>query len=287
MIGNGTNFIGTMNNPLDLNIPKKRKRDVNRQRLSAHKVSLFQYSNVKAISCTDGNKNTSPLLSNGPLELYQIVTPAPNNYDKSQEMNYLSLGRNGNIVHPILPRLQVKKLKTNGVRFLITFYNPERYWELEFLPNNDDKDLWAIVDDFEKIISKICVYKSVEEIRGENVNENEEKEDDDEDDDEDELDYLLNESEQAQDSNPRLEVIRREETRASRETSTDEFINQAFKRAIRALSNPRDATTNRPRRHSTFIARRPHQQQPQQNDVMSKRFSYQGLPLRIASDPTN
>ncbi|GAV53892.1 hypothetical protein ZYGR_0AK03940 [Zygosaccharomyces rouxii] len=283
MIGNGTNLIGTMTNPADLSLPKKRRTDTNRQRLSAHKVSLFQYSNVKAVSCSDGNKNKSPLLSNGPLELYQIVTPAPNNYDKSQEMNYLSLGRAGNIVHPILPRLQVKKLKTNGVRFLITFYNPERYWELEFLPNNRDQDLLAVVDDFEKIISKICIYHSMEEIQRESQDEDKEEE-------EDELDYLLNEPEQQQESSPGLEVIRRDRPPAPPDTSTDEFINQAFRRAIRALSSPRDRDTTtavRPRRHSTFVARRPsQQQQPQHTDVIRKRFSYQGLPLRIASDPT-
>lgn len=278
MIDNG---IGTMTNPVDLNLPKKRRTGSNRQRLSAHKVSLFQYSSVKAVSCTDGNKNKSPLISNGPLELYQIVTPAPNNHDKSQEMNYLSLGRKGNIVHPILPRLQVKKLGNNGFRFSITFYNPERYWELEFLPNNMDEDLLPIVDDFERKISTICIYHREYHNKDENNDEN----NDDDDDDDDELDYLLNESEQEKDHQTTEVVVRREEHPAF----TDEFINDIFRKAIRSLTTPRDAAvaTSRPRRHSTFVARRPSRlQQPEQNDIRTKRFSYQGLPLRIASDPT-
>lgn len=279
MIGNGTNLIGTMTNPVDLSLPKKRKTSITRQRLSAHKVSLFQYSNVKAVSCTDGNKNKSPLLSNGPLELYQIVTPALNNCDKDQEMNYLSLGRNGNIVHPILPRLQVKKLNTDGVRFLITFYNPERYWELEFLPNDNDKDLLAIVEDFEKIISEICVYHDVEQIQRES------QEEDDED-DEDELDYLLNDSDQTREPRPTPGVIRRDQSQVPPDIFTDEFINQAFKNAIRAFSSPRDtAHAGRPRRHSTFVGHRP-RQQTQHRDIIRNRLSYQGPPLRISSDPT-
>lgn len=279
MVGNGTNFIGIMTNHIDVKAPtlangsKIRKRD-NRQRLSAHKVSLFLYPNVKAVSCKDGNMTKSPLLSNGPLELYQIVTPSLNNNDRGQEMNYLSLGRRGNIVHPILPRLQVKRLNANNeISFLITFYNPERYWELEFLPsNNDNEELLAAVRDFERVISSVCVYTGLE------VGTEAEAED--------ELDYLLNESEQESDSESNPGQIFETVRSSSRETTaTDEFINEAFKRAIRVMTETGDLrTTNRPRRHSTFAAWRP---QRRKDDSLRKRFSYQGLPLRIASDPTN
>ncbi|SJM88878.1 uncharacterized protein ZBIST_5078 [Zygosaccharomyces bailii] len=229
--------------------PTSKIRTANR--LSAHKVSLFKHARVKAVSCSAGAR--SPLMSSGPLELYQIVTPALNAKQDRQEMNYLSLGRNGNIVHPILPRLQVTRLSTingAGPRFLITFYNPERYWELEFLPSGNRKDTTlATVAEFESVIASMCKYKGVQPTR--------QKEDD--------LDYLLNDDDDAKS--------------AAAAKPTDEAINEAFKRAMLAVRPPVTSTSvqhNATRRFSSYV--------PDRYGPLPKRASCYDC-RRVFSDP--
>lgn len=244
-------------------------------RLSAHKVSLFKHARVKAMSCTAGTRN--PLMSSGPLELYQIVTPAPNAKQCRQEMNYLSLGRNGNIVHPILPRLQVTRLSTGGggngdsgssapgaagaPRFLITFYNPQRYWELEFLPSgNQGEATLAIVAEFESVISGMCDYTRLAQappVQAPPVQAPPRQREDD-------LDYLL-----LEDDGP---------SGVAAPKPTDEAINEAFKRAMQAVrpsvAAPAAAAT---RRFSSYV--------PERYAALPKRMSGYYDYRRVFSDP--
>lgn len=167
------------------------------------------------------------LMAKGPIEIYQICTGFDNlkenvaliqksSKDNSHDghvVNYLSIGRHGDIVHPVLPKLQITRLNGTGFKYFISFYNPERYWEIEFLPidNQTQPDLENSAKDFENIISKICQFSQISE--EDTIGNNESLSDKfatsptsdtkspnteiygDDDDGEDELNYLLDEEE--------------------------------------------------------------------------------------------
>ncbi|EJS44168.1 YMR204C [Saccharomyces arboricola H-6] len=119
------------------------------------------------------------LMAKGPIEIYQICT----GFDKLKDnvvsvqklsgdsshdghvVNYLSIGRHGDIVHPVLPKLQITRLNGAGFKYFISFYNPERYWEIEFLPltNQTRSELENTAKAFENIISKICQFSHTNE----------------------------------------------------------------------------------------------------------------------------
>ncbi|KAL3233513.1 Inheritance of peroxisomes protein 1 [Nakaseomyces bracarensis] len=152
------------------------------KRLSAHRVTLFKYNNVQVFNCVraNGSRTSSissssssktvilgtsastdklkplTLIGKGLLELYQIKTPATKER-KGQSMNYISLGKSGQIVHPILPKLRITKLREQ-CKYLITFFNPERFWQIEFLPVNgpSHKNILEITNEFEEVVSNIC-----------------------------------------------------------------------------------------------------------------------------------
>ena len=119
------------------------------------------------------------LMAKGPIEIYQICT----GFDKVKEdmvpvqksskpsshdghvVNYLSIGRHGDIVHPVLPKLQITRLNGTGFKYFISFYNPERYWEIEFLPLTcqSQSELENSVKAFENVINKICHFSHINE----------------------------------------------------------------------------------------------------------------------------
>ena len=80
-------------------------------------------------------------------------------------VNYLSIGRHGDIVHPVLPKLQITRLNGAGFKYFISFYNPERYWEIEFLPltSQTRSELEKSAKAFENVISKICQFSHINE----------------------------------------------------------------------------------------------------------------------------
>lgn len=158
------------------------------KRLSAQRVALFKYNNVQVFNYVRNGSNSRKssmsslnssgtvvmcneydsevtnlkpqmLIGKGVLELYQIKTPAALDR-KEQTMNYISLGRGGQIVHPILPKLKITKLRNENFKYLITFSNPERYWQIEFLQINGQlhDELLKITDEFESIISSVCIF---------------------------------------------------------------------------------------------------------------------------------
>lgn len=175
--------------------PELRK---NKQRFSAQRISLFKYEYVRVRTSSvlrrdssstissDATRNSdnasysssksrgsvrvkpTTIMAKGILEVYQIYTPKANPAEKQQEMNYLSLGHKDNIVHPILPRLQVTRKSDWAQRFIIHFYNPDRSWEVEFLESSEGapgalEAVSAAVKEFESVISKICNYTVVSE----------------------------------------------------------------------------------------------------------------------------
>lgn len=282
------------------------KEDTRRakQRLSAQRVSLFKYDNVRAMSYSvpvttrrgsDSSRSSitvksgdtfsdssiqtinsvrmkpTTLMACGTLELYQIFTPSLDSNEKRQEMNYLSLGRKDNIVHPILPRLQVTKLQSPGYRFLISFHNPQRFWEIEFLPTSSEKSMLRAIRAFESVISKICKYATISDEQEEDHkerespkrsiekgfledslqkdhtnNDNLQLEEEGNDEDDDDLSYLLEEGEgegeeeEEEDISESTEHFERRTGYKNRsdsatqlnEQSSDTTINEAFRRAM-------------------------------------------------------
>ncbi|CAI4048666.1 hypothetical protein SKDZ_13G3300 [Saccharomyces kudriavzevii ZP591] len=119
------------------------------------------------------------LMAKGPIEIYQICT----GFDKLKDnitsvqklskasshdghvVNYLSIGRHGDIVHPVLPKLQITRLNGTGLKYIISFYNPERYWEIEFLPlpNQTRLELEESAKAFENVVGKICQFSHINE----------------------------------------------------------------------------------------------------------------------------
>lgn len=209
------------------------------KRLSAHRVTLFKHNNVQVFNCVraNGSRTSSisssssvrtviigdnvvsstmdklkplTLIGKGLLELYQIKTPATKDRT-GQSMNYISLGKSGQIVHPILPKLRITKLR-EPYKYLITFFNPERYWQIEFLPINAPyhKSMDEIILEFESVVSNICQLIDDNNLEGDtkistesSIEENKQATDTNKipntshrssEDDDSELDYLLDET---------------------------------------------------------------------------------------------
>ncbi|SCW00358.1 LAFE_0C02432g1_1 [Lachancea fermentati] len=245
------------------------ERERKNQRLSAQRVTLFKYDHVKVMNFTiykqrsnsgsststlssqssvikrinpqddpvnKNSKRATCLVSNGPLEIYQIITQNIN--APPQKMTYLCLGRKGNIVHPILPKLQITRLGCKELKFLIFLFNPERYWEIEFLPPAANEAFpYQIEKDFETVVQTICQYKNdgqSEEI----VSEMEKKEVND-------LQYLLDDIDSDEDS-----VF----DEMQDETSAETLINAAFRNAIRNITLHENKESHSPliKRYSSY-----------------------------------
>ncbi|QLQ81339.1 hypothetical protein HG537_0F01000 [Torulaspora globosa] len=196
---------GQSNPGIDISPSRIRRSSIDRselrktkQRFSAQRISLFKYEYVRVRSSSalrrdssstissDATRNSdnasysscksrgsvrvkpTTIMAKGVLEVYQIYTPKASPAEKQQEMNYLSLGRKDNVVHPILPRLQVTRNSGLAQRFIIHFYNPDRSWEVEFLEPSEGAPgafdaVSTAVKEFESVISKICNYTVVSE----------------------------------------------------------------------------------------------------------------------------
>lgn len=312
-----------------------------KQRLSAQRITLFKYEKVRAMSCSvdlatrrGSESSTSTmtmkssdtlsdasiqshssvrikpttLVSSGALEVYQIFTPNLNPKEKTQEMNYLSLGRKDTIVHPILPRLRVSKLGKSGIKFLISFYNPERYWEIEFLPAKEPRVLADAIAEFEAVISKICIYSTTDEqhaekhkdldkcakdktitnvVYGANMSPAEKSlVEESSDEEEDDLSYLLtDEKEVISDTFSQKSLLR-----PSSQQTSDKIINDAFKKAIQNVKPSHTQRNHDSERFHDFMrsARRFSSYQPISQPSVeiapksSKRFS--SVPAAIDND---
>lgn len=196
-----------------------RTRNSGPKRTSAQVVSLFKYDSVsvsnfslsssyprielqtgnqfrnrRATWYSDGNNRdkVSILMTKGPIEVYQILTPSSSDTSEVQKINYLSIGKNGTIVHPVLPKLQVTKLDNYNYKFCIHFFNPDRVWEIEFLSrmNQEYNELSTVVANFEQVMASICQYTLLDGTESEPTKVADGDHDDSETED---LNYLLNE----------------------------------------------------------------------------------------------
>ncbi|SCU91816.1 LAFA_0F06040g1_1 [Lachancea sp. 'fantastica'] len=274
------------------------------QRSSAQRVTLFKYDRVKVVnviikahrSSSESSVSTAMtshstvlrrhishdhsiasaetrretcLMSDGPLEIYQIIT-----YNSSkmppQKMTYLCLGRKDNILHPILPKLQVTRMACTHFKISILLLNPERYWIIEFLPLAGQTEISEEVKlTFESMISTICSYRiqphedadssgSLLNPHGYSL----EMEDDSD------LEYLLDESDSCS-----------EETElTSEEISHDKTVNLAFKNAIRNIMVSEDRDLQRgssTKRLSSY-----HGNLSSQFDSRSSKVRSSSLPMR-------
>ncbi|CUS23336.1 LAQU0S09e02476g1_1 [Lachancea quebecensis] len=228
------------------------------QRLSAQRVTLFKYEHVRVMNCNTSSQrsnsdssastvtsqstvlrrsssrdDSSPgtfkretcLMSNGVLEIYQIITY--NVKSPPQKMTYLCLGRKGNIVHPILPRLQVTRLDSPDFKISILLFNPERFWEIEFLPSGglgklDDQ----IAFEFESVISTICSYRS-EKILTSDETQPPEQLPGTSDNDESDLEYLLEDSDESSDDAG---------STVGSTCNKDDLIHDAFQKAMKNIA---------------------------------------------------
>ncbi|KAJ1543749.1 Inp1p [Saccharomyces cerevisiae] len=230
-----------------------KKTGTQRKRISTQRFSLFTYGNVQVMnsfvpihndipnsSCIRRNSQVSAnnvtessgvffndtqsqdsqntiklkptsLMAKGPIEIYQICT----GFDKLKE-NIAPFQKSSKA---ILPKLQITRLNGAGFKYFISFYNPERYWEIEFLPliSQSQSELENSVKAFENVISKICQFSHINEgaTIGNNeslsdkfklpptsdieppnteiINNDDDNDDDDDNYDDDDLNYLLDE----------------------------------------------------------------------------------------------
>lgn len=84
------------------------------------------------------------LLAEGPLQIYQL---------EGSQTNYLVCG---GLVHPVMRMLRV--FRTGATSFVLPLYNPERYWKLDMIVNDDDIEP---VDLLIVVFTRICEYKDL------------------------------------------------------------------------------------------------------------------------------
>ncbi|CAR21271.1 Inp1p [Lachancea thermotolerans CBS 6340] len=228
------------------------------QRFSAQRVTLFKYEHVKVMNCNASSQRSNSdssastvtsqstvlrrsssrdnpssgsfkretcLMSNGVLEIYQIITY--NVKSPPQKMTYLCLGRKGNIIHPILPRLQVTRLDSPEFKISILLFNPERFWEIEFLPSGELAKLNdQIIFEFEGIISTICSYKSEKSLALDEALPPQQTPGTP-DSNESDLEYLLEDSDESFDENVSI---------TGSTCNKDDLIHDAFQKAMKNIA---------------------------------------------------
>lgn len=230
-------------------------------RSSAQRISLFKYKNVQVMNCfmpvqiNDEidllRMKPTGLLARGPLELYEIRTISSSSF-------YLTVGRHGELVHPLLPKLRVTRLEPNGRKFLIAFANPDRFWEVEFLShsNTPSDTLDISVTKFGLVLSNICQYSCLtshlnspeyekgHEIQGIlSIPEQQESENDETD----VLNYLLEEEtdvEEDSDTNSRVGDKLGDLYISKR--NSNHSVNEAFRAALNNVVSPWYAVSNTP-----------------------------------------
>lgn len=240
--------------------------------MSSHRMAVNNLENNSAETNFNNHKTlknrSTSLISSGPLEIYQIITP--NLKTPPQKMTYLCLGRKGNVVHPILPRLQITKLNPPGFKILLLLFNPERYWEIEFLSPSGEPDIdLQIITDFENVIGGICNYVK-NEITVPSLGENstfidtscEASDRSDEENEEDALEYLLEDSDDSENETTSVEDVSTEFLVSQGLNGMEQdisfnqtMINNAFRRAmhnIKPLSTSRYYENSLHKRFSSY-----------------------------------
>lgn len=203
-------------------VATKNKEDKNINRSSSQRISLFKYPNVEVETSSDDYKIKSngngKLLARGPIEIYEMRTVSSQSF-------FLSVGRRGEWIHPMLPKLKIRRMmNTHELNLFVSFSNPDRIWKIKFIEcdelNVDDE----MVRNLEDVITSICQYSCVKSLKSPYDSIVQESDD--------ELNYLLESSENDEDEDSEL-------------TDVEDSINDAFKRAMNNVIPPwRSIQTN-------------------------------------------
>lgn len=183
--------------PTKFKSPRKNRmtHSHNANRESAQRITLFKHDNVRVLhgsltttptNLSDFQQCTTSLLAMGRMEIYEIKT-------NSSCSKYLTIGKDSNVVHPLLPRLRVTKAEFES-QYYISFSNPERFWEIQFMDGDS-----ASSQEFERVISGLCDFATMpreEDVYNENDSQGSETVDEDSI---DELNYLLSDDEMEED----------------------------------------------------------------------------------------
>lgn len=232
-------------------------------RSSSQRISLFKYPHVEVEANSSESRipprfsnkqNKSKLLARGSIEIYEIRTISSRSF-------FLSVGRHGEWIHPMLPKLRIRRIiDPNEFYLFISFSNPDRVWKIKFIEYDEIKINNEIIKDLETVITGICQYSCVKSldlssveiyetnnqvIKGQSAQHNSEETDEKEDEENlDELNYLLETETDNNISNGNINKIEEEEKIwCSDETINIEIntsINDAFRRAMNNVIPPWD-----------------------------------------------
>ena len=231
--------------------PSSNKHADNRK--SAQRISLFHQDHVKILSgsllttsptLNDFQNSSTSLLAMGPLEIYEIKT----NCSCSK---YMTIGKNGDIIHPLLPKLKITKIvkhnNSNDLNesYYISFSNPSRFWEIQFSQSLKGHEN----NEFEKVISQLCnlVYleepsEIVQEVH-DIIFEDSPTINNEDDSGSDELNYLLEDSEEEVEDDI-MDDMNQTTEKGSIRSHTTEFelgsteINQEFRKVMNDILPP-------------------------------------------------
>lgn len=195
-------------------VATKNKEDKNINRSSSQRISLFKYPNVEVQTSSDDymikSHGNGKLLARGPLEIYEMRTVSSQSF-------FLSVGRHGEWIHPMLPKLKIRRImNTHELNLFVSFSNPARIWKIKFIECDElniDSDM---IRNLEDVITSICQYSCVKTLKDPNESTTQESDD--------ELNYLL-ESSESEDEDSEL-------------TDVEDSINDAFKRAMNNVIPP-------------------------------------------------
>lgn len=160
----GTNNISTTQSEKAHTITLKDKL-INRS--SSQRISLFKYPHVEVetnssesviTSKFSNNQSKSKLLARGPIEIYEIRTVSSRSF-------FFSVGRHGEWIHPMLPKLRIRRIIDLDEFYLfILFSNPDRIWKIKFIECDEIKIDNEMIKDLETVITGICQYSCVKSL---------------------------------------------------------------------------------------------------------------------------
>ncbi|QEU59065.1 Inp1 [Kluyveromyces lactis] len=152
-------FLRNKGQPPQLQPWNSQVRTDDTKRKSVQRTTLFRHDYVKVRSWpSDNPKNINVILSKTSFEIYEIDMG-----NSKERMNYLSLGKKDQFVHPILPKLKVERVPSDPqqeFKIIISLFNPERFWEVTFLSINHGRVPRKVINDLEQVLSKICQYNN-------------------------------------------------------------------------------------------------------------------------------
>lgn len=107
---------------------------------SSERVVLFQHKNCKIVGFQDAvhNTNSGSHLGQGVFTIYAIY---------QEPATYLHCG---SVIYPLLAKSKVLRIAQN--RFILSLYNPERYWQITLMEDISKSDELA------KCFESVCSY---------------------------------------------------------------------------------------------------------------------------------